>query len=85
MSTAIINDLIEDPKVLITGIVNHLRDINGNEVGDGMIDLRDYGFGEIFELIAEVYEDQLIEGVTVIDIKQKCLIDFENYLFKLHC
>ncbi len=86
MSTAIINTLIENPKEIIDGVVNYLRDINGDETGHGIVNyLRDYGFDKLFELLVEMNEEHLHEDISIEDVKHKCLIDFENYLFKLHC
>lgn len=85
MSTSIINTLIEDPKEIVNGVVNYLRDINNNEIGEDMVDIRDYGFDKFFELIVEMNEEHFHEDISIEDVKHKCLVDFEQYLFKLHC
>lgn len=82
MSTSIINTLIENPKEIIDGVVNYLRDINGDATGEDMIDITDYGFESFFELLAEINEEYLHEDISINDVKQKCLFDFQNYLFK---
>lgn len=83
IATAIVNDFIENPKVLLDNAIEYLREINKDLDVEDKTDLDECGFKDLFDLFAEMNEDSFRgNNIRIDEIRDKCFYDFERYVYK---